>query len=274
MLQQTVVEMFIPINSTHHFTRICYLYWAHVNGCFVFELQLMVQQSSQMPGKIRKRNLWVSVVGFLNLHSFIGVIRQISETSHRPKQTNIVWSINQSSDVLFRNLGFFSALPKTNSSHLKMDAWETTSHFHFEKAYFMASMLVSGYLHKFPKILKWATQIKNSHFPVYWLFNRDPYNGLWKTSPYNCAGTIPYMGVSENSGTPKSSILIGFSIINHPTMGVPLFLETPIYPEQPDFFFIAQMGPFLSSPWPTRSPGLKSLIGTPWAWWRWTSCGV
>ena len=37
-----------------------------------------------------------------------------------------------------------------------------------------------------------------------------------------------YMDVSENSGTPKSSILIGFSIINHP-FGVPLFLETPIY---------------------------------------------
>ena len=33
------------------------------------------------------------------------------------------------------------------------------------------------------------------------------------------------MGVSENSDTPKSSILIGFSIINHP-FGVPLFLET------------------------------------------------
>ena len=33
--------------------------------------------------------------------------------------------------------------------------------------------------------------------------------------------------VSENNGTPKSSILIGFSIINHPC-GVPLFLETPI----------------------------------------------
>ena len=30
------------------------------------------------------------------------------------------------------------------------------------------------------------------------------------------------MAVSENSGTPKSSILIGFSIIK-----VPLFLETP-----------------------------------------------
>ena len=37
------------------------------------------------------------------------------------------------------------------------------------------------------------------------------------------------MDVSENDGTPKSSILIdliGFSIINHP-FGVPLFLETP-----------------------------------------------
>ena len=35
------------------------------------------------------------------------------------------------------------------------------------------------------------------------------------------------MGISENSGTPKSSILIVFSIINiH--FGVPLFLETPI----------------------------------------------
>jgi len=34
------------------------------------------------------------------------------------------------------------------------------------------------------------------------------------------------MDVSENSGIPKSSILIGFSIINHP-FGVPVFLETP-----------------------------------------------
>ena len=34
------------------------------------------------------------------------------------------------------------------------------------------------------------------------------------------------MGVSKNSGTPKSSISIGFSIISDP-FGVPLFLETP-----------------------------------------------
>ena len=31
------------------------------------------------------------------------------------------------------------------------------------------------------------------------------------------------MGVSENSGTPKSSILIGISIINHPFWGTPIF---------------------------------------------------
>ena len=38
----------------------------------------------------------------------------------------------------------------------------------------------------------------------------------------------PYLGVSENNGTPKSSILIGFSVINHP-FGVPPFSETPIF---------------------------------------------
>ena len=37
-----------------------------------------------------------------------------------------------------------------------------------------------------------------------------------------------YMGVSKNRGTPKSSILIGFSITNHP-FWVPLFSETSIY---------------------------------------------
>ena len=36
------------------------------------------------------------------------------------------------------------------------------------------------------------------------------------------------MDVAENRGTPKSSILIGFSIIFTIHFGVPLFLETPI----------------------------------------------
>ena len=36
------------------------------------------------------------------------------------------------------------------------------------------------------------------------------------------------MGVSENSGTPKSSILIGFSIMNHPFWGTPIFGNTQI----------------------------------------------
>ena len=32
-----------------------------------------------------------------------------------------------------------------------------------------------------------------------------------------------YLGVSKNRCTPKSSILIGFSIINHPFWGTPIF---------------------------------------------------
>ena len=38
------------------------------------------------------------------------------------------------------------------------------------------------------------------------------------------------MGVSENNGTPKSSILIEFSIINHPFWGIPIFGNTLMAP--------------------------------------------
>ena len=34
------------------------------------------------------------------------------------------------------------------------------------------------------------------------------------------------MGVSKNRGTPKSSILMEFSIINHPFWGTPIFGNT------------------------------------------------
>ena len=34
------------------------------------------------------------------------------------------------------------------------------------------------------------------------------------------------MGVSENRGTPKSSMLIGFSIVNHPFWGTIMFGNT------------------------------------------------
>ena len=68
----------------------------------------------------------------------------------------------------------------------------------------------------------------------------DVYHGgrfavqLWEDKSTSCmkhqqAGTLLYMGVSKNRGTPKSSILIGCSIINHPCWGTPtVFLETPI----------------------------------------------
>ena len=35
------------------------------------------------------------------------------------------------------------------------------------------------------------------------------------------------MGISKNNGIPKSSILIGFSIINHPVWGTPIFWKHP-----------------------------------------------
>ena len=41
-----------------------------------------------------------------------------------------------------------------------------------------------------------------------------------QTSPQKVFGC---MGVSKNNGTPKSSILIGFFIINHPFWGTTIF---------------------------------------------------
>ena len=43
-----------------------------------------------------------------------------------------------------------------------------------------------------------------------------PFQRPWIESPISKPG---YMDVSKNSGTPKSSILIGFSILNHPFWG-------------------------------------------------------
>ena len=42
----------------------------------------------------------------------------------------------------------------------------------------------------------------------------------------NLSGIFTYTGVSENRGTPKSSIKIRFSIINHPFWGTPIFGNT------------------------------------------------
>ena len=44
------------------------------------------------------------------------------------------------------------------------------------------------------------------------------------------------MGVSKNRGTPKSAILIGFSIINHPFWGTIIFGNTHIPKFDPPFW--------------------------------------
>ena len=63
--------------------------------------------------------------------------------------------------------------------------------------------------------------------------------GLKKT-PQKAIHHKLYMGVSKNDGTPKSPILIGFSIINHPFWGpTPIFGNTHMQVQWPKncFFF-------------------------------------
>ena len=56
------------------------------------------------------------------------------------------------------------------------------------------------------------------------------------------------MGVSENSGTPKSSILIGFSIINHPFWGTFIFGNTHMNLGSTDPWIYTAFGLFFSPP--------------------------
>ena len=77
-----------------------------------------------------------------------------------------------------------------------------------------------------------------------------------------------HMGVSKNSGTPKSSILIGFSIINCPFWGTPIFGNTHINTTQQNkyenyltgggtsntFFF------FTPKPWGRKNPIFDDIL--------------
>ena len=62
---------------------------------------------------------------------------------------------------------------------------------------------------------------------------------------------VIHMGVSKNRGTPKSSILIGFSIINHPFWGYPYFRKHP-------YQFFHQL-PEKPSSRPSRKPWRKKI---------------
>ena len=71
----------------------------------------------------------------------------------------------------------------------------------------------------------------NKPLEVVEVFSIPDSHGSYCLRPWICHRRLTYFGrcldvdmdVSENSGTPKSSILIGFSIINHPFWGTPIF---------------------------------------------------
>ena len=79
------------------------------------------------------------------------------------------------------------------------------------------------------------------------------------------------MGVSKNNGTPKSSILIGFSIINHPFWGTPIFGNTQIthYETFGHIYSVGRFNPsvpiilrflaYLWTPKPLKHEGFKPL---------------
>ena len=74
----------------------------------------------------------------------------------------------------------------------------------------------------------WSVQVIHVFFLLPWKFItwKQTYPGL--PIPHPPRSCIIQVGVSKNRGTPKSSILIGFSIINHPFWGTPIFGNTQV----------------------------------------------
>ncbi len=82
---------------------------------------------------------------------------------------------------------------------------------------------------------------------------------------------VNVMGVSKNNGTPKSSILVGFSIINHPFWGTPIFGNTLIVGV---FFFLhflhlKLMGQGAGSNWQAQRQSAITGSGGPDFFWMW-----
>ena len=105
---------------------------------------------------------------------------------------------------------------------------------------------------------------KNVKFENFYLRVQDG----WVRSIYIYIRAYKYihMGVSKNNGTPKSSSLIGFSIINHPFWGVfPLFFgNTHIY------IYIFNTPDIWSSM--TEAAGFPSLTGSCVSVWNGGDC--
>ncbi len=78
--------------------------------------------------------------------------------------------------------------------------------------------------------------------PAFWIYNR-----------------YIYMGVAKNRGTPKSSILIGFSIINHPFWGTPFPGNTHIYIYIYHIYIYISCSCFRGFPWFNEETWKKSV---------------
>ena len=72
------------------------------------------------------------------------------------------------------------------------------------------------------------------------------------------------MGVSKNNGNPKSSILIGFSIINHPFWGTPIFGNIHIDSVHDDMWHHQKSSPLIGFRYSEPISKLPKVPQTTW----------
>ena len=128
-------------------------------------------------------------------------------------------------ESLLRSFLFVKIAGKEHSSViLRLLFWVklSTRYIHQESSGLSSGQQEDGSVSQWEWRGLWDTQL----FRFSW--NPNPTKNWWSVWSGRWERRNEYndMDVSENRGTPKSSILIGFSIINHPFWGTPI-LETP-----------------------------------------------
>ena len=119
--------------------------------------------------------------------------------------------------------GCFSRIRKkliSNKSFGKiLDEWD-----HISPSPEIIRVILWEVSHHQTQIYEKRSHISFCHTPK--MFEASQLRNVHQNRKLQTTNVYKHLDVSENSGTPKSSNLIGFSIINHPFWGTPIFGNT------------------------------------------------
>ena len=103
----------------------------------------------------------------------------------------------------------------------------------FETSRYWDDFTTRQYVNSWARVRSWQGKLYDMHGLSVSHQTQHEIVGLWLLRDFGMGigaqyiglESSHYMGVSISGGTPKSSILMGYSLINHPAIGIPPFVE-------------------------------------------------